>query len=53
MLALALASCGHGGPVSGSNHGTPTGTYNLQVTGTFTSGSAAVSHSITLTLDVS
>jgi hypothetical protein len=53
LLALALVSCGRGGPASGSNHGTPTGTYNLKVTGTFTSGSAAVSRSITLTLNVS
>ena len=52
-LALALASCGRGGPAPGSNHGTPTGTYNLKVTGTFSSGSATLSHSITLTLNVS
>jgi len=52
-LALALASCGGGGPAPGSNHGTPTGTYNLKVTGTFSSGSATLSHSITLTLNVS
>jgi hypothetical protein len=53
LLALALVSCGRGGPVSGSNHGTPTGTYNLKVTGTFTSGSATVSRSLALTLNVS
>jgi hypothetical protein len=53
LLALALASCGRGGPAPGSNHGTPTGTYNLKVTGTFNSGSATVSHTITLTLNVS
>jgi len=53
LLVLALASCGRGGPVSGSNHGTPTGAYNLKVTGTFTSGSATLSRSITLTLNVS
>jgi len=53
LLALALASCGRGGPPPGSNHGTPTGTYNLKVTGTFISGSSSVSHSITLTLNVS
>ena len=53
LLALMLASCGHEGPAPGSNHGTPRGTYNLLVTGTFTSGSAALSHSITVTLIVS
>jgi hypothetical protein len=53
LLVLALASCGRGGPVSGSNHGTPTGAYNLKVTGTFTSGAATLSRSITLTLNVS
>jgi hypothetical protein len=53
LLALALASCGRGGPAPGSNHGTPTGTYDLKVTGTFSSGSATVSRSITLTLTVS
>ena len=53
LLAVALVSCGRSGPVSGSNHGTPTGIYNLKVTGTFTSGSAAVSRSIALTLNVS
>jgi hypothetical protein len=53
LLALAMVSCGRGGPASGSNHGTPTGTYNLKVTGTFTSGSATVSRSIALTLNVS
>jgi len=53
LLALTLVSCGRSGPVSGSNHGTPTGTYNLKVTGTFTSGTATVSRSIALTLNVS
>jgi hypothetical protein len=53
LLALALVSCGRSGPAPGSNHGTPTGTYNLKVTGTFTSGSATVSRSIALTLNVS
>ena len=53
FLALALAGCGRGGPPNGSNHGTPTGTYNLKVTGTFSSGAATVSHSISLTLNVS
>ena len=52
-LAGALASCGRGGPVPGSNHGTPTGIYGMKVTGTFTSGSATVSHSVALTLNVS
>jgi hypothetical protein len=52
LLALALAGCGGGLPPY-SNHGTPVGTYNLTVTGTAGSGSTTVSHSVTLTLNVS
>jgi len=51
-LLLALAGCG-GGVAPYSNHGTPVGTYNLTVTGTAGSGPTAVSHSLTLTLNVS
>ena len=52
LLALALAGCG-GGPTPPSNPGTPPGTYSLTVTGSFGSGSSALSHSVTLTLKVS
>jgi len=52
LLALALAGCG-GGVAPNSNHGTPVGTYTLTVKGTAGSGSATVSHSVTLTLNVS
>ena len=52
LLALTLADCGGGVPPN-SNHGTPVGTYNLTVTGTAGSGSTAISHSLTLTLNVS
>jgi len=53
LLAAAMAGCGGGGPPAGSNHGTPTGTYVLTVTGTVGSGSSAVTHSVSLTLNVS
>jgi hypothetical protein len=56
LLAVALVGCGGGGSSSSGpppNPGTPAGTYNLTVTGTVGSGSAAVSHSIALTLTVS
>jgi len=52
LLALALAGCG-GGVAPNSNHGTPVGTYTLTVKGTAGSGSATISHSVTLTLNVS
>ncbi|MGH9406855.1 MAG: hypothetical protein ACRD3D_13590 [Terriglobia bacterium] len=57
MLALGFAACGGGGGSSGSggithNAGTPTGTYNLVVTGTATSGTTTVNHSVSLTLQV-
>jgi hypothetical protein len=53
LPALALAGCG-GATFSGnSNHGTPAGTYTITVTGTVGSGSAALSHSVPLTLTVS
>jgi len=56
LLTLALAGCGGGGssPITPpSNPGTPAGNYTLTVTGTAGSGSAALSHSVTLTLNVS
>ena len=54
LLFLALAGCGGGGAtMTPSNPGTPAGTYTLKVTGTAGSGSSALSHSVTLTLNVS
>lgn len=55
LLALVMTTCGGGGGGGGgsSNPGTPAGSYTLTVTGTFGSGSTALSHSITLTLNVS
>ncbi|MHB8654648.1 MAG: choice-of-anchor tandem repeat GloVer-containing protein [Terriglobia bacterium] len=53
MLGLALsASCGGGGSSTVQNSGTPTGTYNLTVTGTLTSGSATLTHNLTIILTV-
>ncbi len=55
LLTLALAGCGGGSSVSTppSNPGTPAGTYTLTVTGSTGSGAATLSHSVTLTLNVS
>jgi photosystem II stability/assembly factor-like uncharacterized protein len=55
LLFVALwASCGGGGGSSGGggNPGTPAGTYNLTVSGTYTSGSTTLTHDVTLTLTV-
>ena len=53
LLALALAGCGGGSSSRVTNLGTPAGTYALTVTGTAGSGSGTLSHSVTLTLNVS
>jgi len=57
LLTLALAACGGGGGggSGGGTHdpGTPAGNYTLTVTGTTGSGSSTLSHSVTLTLNVS
>ncbi len=50
FLLMTWPACGGGG--SGGGGGTPTGTYNLTVTGTFTSGSAKLIHSVEVTLIV-
>jgi hypothetical protein len=55
-LGIALSSCG-GGSTSGSGSGnsasaTPPGSYDLTVTGTFTSGSTTLTHATKLTLVV-
>jgi photosystem II stability/assembly factor-like uncharacterized protein len=53
LLMLLWASCGGGGGGGGGgNHGTPAGTYSLTVSGTYTSGSTALTHHVTLTLTV-
>jgi uncharacterized repeat protein (TIGR03803 family) len=55
LLGVAtLAACGGGssGSAPPSNPGTPAGTYTLTVTGTCTSGSAILTHNLTLTLTV-
>ena len=50
MLLLALAGCGGGGVGTTANPMTPAGTSTLTVTGTMSSGTSALSHSVTLTL---
>jgi len=50
LLTLGIAACGGGGP---SNPGTPKGTYTVTVTGSLGSGSTAINHTVTLTLNVS
>jgi hypothetical protein len=57
LLVLgATGACGGGGGGGGipsqSNAGTPAGTYTLTVTATCVSGSANLSHSVNLTLQV-
>jgi hypothetical protein len=53
-VVLFMPACGGGSGGGGSSGGggTPTGTYNVTVTGTFSSGSAKLSHSTTFTLVV-
>jgi hypothetical protein len=55
LAMLALAACGGGGSAPAPqpvNSGTPAGTYSLAVSGTCTSCSPSLSHSVTLTLTV-
>jgi hypothetical protein len=54
-LTMVLAACGGGGGGGGgsTNPGTPAGTYTLTVTGTVGTGTTALSHSVTLALNVS
>jgi hypothetical protein len=50
---MATPSCGGGGGGgTGGNPGTPAGTYTLDVTATFASGSTTLTHDIKLTLTV-
>ncbi len=53
LLTLLIAGCGGGGGSTPNNAGTPAGNYTLTVTGTTGSGAAALSHSVTVTLNVS
>jgi hypothetical protein len=50
LIASILSSCGGGG--NNGAGGTPVGTYNLTVTGTFSSGSTTLTHATKLTLIV-
>jgi hypothetical protein len=52
MGAMAACGGGGGGTPPPSNPGTPSGTYTMTVTGTYTSGSNSLSHSVDLTLQV-
>jgi hypothetical protein len=56
LLMLALAACGGGGGGGGgggpTNPGTPAGTYSLTVTATMPVGSSTITHTITLSLNV-
>jgi hypothetical protein len=51
LLVMMWSACGGGSGSSGGG-GTPTGTYTLTVTGTYSSGSANLAHSAKLTLVV-
>jgi hypothetical protein len=52
FAVMMLSACGGGGSMGSSGSGTPAGTYNLTVVGTFSSGSANLVHSAKLTLVV-
>jgi hypothetical protein len=55
LAVILLAGCGGSGgagPGPVMNPGTPAGTYNLTVAGSSTSGSATLTHSLTLQLAV-
>ena len=51
-LALTLSACGSGSKSGNGGGGTPSGTFNLTVTGSFTSGSTNLTHNAKLTLIV-
>jgi hypothetical protein len=50
LIGVTMTACGGGGSSSGG--GTPAGTYNLTVTGSYTAGSVTLTHNTTLTLVV-
>jgi hypothetical protein len=53
LFLLSWAACGGGSSNNGGGHpGTPAGTYALTISGTATSSSGNLSHSITVTLNV-
>jgi hypothetical protein len=52
LFAVGLAITGCGGSTSGGTTGTPAGSYDLTVTGTFKSGSTTLSHATKVTLVV-
>jgi len=53
LLTLALAGCGGGGETTTRNPGTSAGSYTLTVTGSTDSGTTALTHTVTFTLNVS
>jgi hypothetical protein len=53
LLGITFSACGGGsGSMGNSGGATPAGSYNLTVTGTFTSGAATLTHATKLTLVV-
>ncbi|MGB9464813.1 MAG: hypothetical protein WBR10_06845 [Candidatus Acidiferrum sp.] len=54
LLAITITSggCANGNTPPPANPGTPTGSYNLTVTATLTSGATTLKHNLTLTLNV-
>jgi hypothetical protein len=52
LLAVGFAMNGCGGGSPGGGAGTPVGTYNLTVTGTFTASTVTLTHIANLTLVV-
>jgi FG-GAP-like repeat len=51
-IGLTMSACGGGSSGNGGGGGTQAGTYNLTVTGSFTSGSNKLTHNMNLTLVV-
>src|SRR5579859_458116 len=52
LASISMSACGAGTPPPPVQIGTPAGTYTLNVTGTATSGTATLTHSIILSLTV-
>jgi len=52
FVGATLSACGGSNGSGGGSGGTQAGTYNLTVTGSFTSGSTTLTHNTTLTLTV-